>query len=110
MMIALPNLDRSFTCTLFWPKGDFDALGTPDKVTAYFEEHYPDVAGLMPDLTDDYAHNPIGSLVTVRPGRGPGTGTARRWRCSATPRTRSSRSSGRAPTARSRTASKSTAA
>ncbi|NKZ04090.1 FAD-dependent oxidoreductase [Actinomadura latina] len=66
MMIALPNLDRSFTCTLFWPKGDFDALGTPAQVTAHFDEHYPDVAGLMPDLAGDYAHNPVGSLVTVR--------------------------------------------
>ncbi|TMQ91837.1 FAD-dependent monooxygenase [Actinomadura soli] len=66
MMIALPNLDRSFTCTLFWPKDDFAALDTPEKVTAYFERHYPDVAGLMPDLADDYAHNPVGSLVTVR--------------------------------------------
>ncbi|MFA1547229.1 FAD-dependent oxidoreductase [Actinomadura chokoriensis] len=66
MMIALPNLDRSFTCTLFWPKGDFAALDTPAKVTAYFAKHYPDVAGLMPDLTDDYALNPVGSLVTVR--------------------------------------------
>ena len=50
MMIALPNLDRSFTCTLFWPRSDFTALDTPDKVTAYFTKHYPDVAGLMPDL------------------------------------------------------------
>ncbi|RMI36032.1 FAD-dependent oxidoreductase, partial [Actinomadura harenae] len=66
MMIALPNLDRSFTCTLFWPKGDFDALGTPEAVTAHFRRHYPDVAELMPDLTDDFAHNPVGSLVTVR--------------------------------------------
>ncbi|MEV5574370.1 NAD(P)/FAD-dependent oxidoreductase [Spirillospora sp. NPDC052269] len=66
MMIALPNLDRSFTCTLFWPKGDFEALGTPEAVTAHFRRHYPDVAPLMPDLTDDFAHNPIGSLVTVR--------------------------------------------
>ncbi|WP_433225661.1 FAD-dependent oxidoreductase [Actinomadura formosensis] len=66
MMIALPNLDRSFTCTLFWPKGDFDALDTPEKVTACFREHYPDVVDLMPDLTGDYAHNPVGSLVTVR--------------------------------------------
>ncbi|TDB92257.1 NAD(P)/FAD-dependent oxidoreductase [Actinomadura sp. 7K534] len=65
MMIALPNLDRSFTCTLFWPKDDFAALDTPEKVTAYFERHYPDAAGLMPGLPDDYAHNPIGSLVTV---------------------------------------------
>ncbi|WP_131760862.1 FAD-dependent oxidoreductase, partial [Actinomadura fibrosa] len=66
MMIALPNLDRSFTCTLFWPKPDFDALDTPERVAAHFAEHYPDVAGLMPDLAADYARNPVGSLVTVR--------------------------------------------
>ncbi|MGK5551076.1 FAD-dependent oxidoreductase [Actinomadura kijaniata] len=66
MMIALPNLDRSFTCTLFWPKDDLAALDTPAKVTAHFREHYPDVVDLMPGLTDDYAANPNGSLVTVR--------------------------------------------
>ncbi|SPT56688.1 FAD-dependent oxidoreductase [Actinomadura madurae] len=66
MMIALPNLDRSFTCTLFWPKDDLAALDSPEKITAYFERHYPDVAGLMPGLVDDYANNPVGSLVTVR--------------------------------------------
>jgi 2-polyprenyl-6-methoxyphenol hydroxylase-like FAD-dependent oxidoreductase len=66
MMIALPNLDRSFTCTLFWPKDELAALDTPEKVTAYFERHYPDVAGLMPGLAGDYSQNPVGSLVTVR--------------------------------------------
>ena len=69
MMIALPNLDRSFTCTLFWPKaGDhsFADLDTPDRIVSYFGQHYPDAAALMPDLLDDYEHNPIGSLVTVR--------------------------------------------
>ncbi|MQY08619.1 FAD-dependent oxidoreductase [Actinomadura macrotermitis] len=66
MMIALPNLDRSFTCTLFWPKRDFEALDTAAKVGAHFAAHYPDVAGLIPDLAADFAHNPVGSLVTVR--------------------------------------------
>jgi kynurenine 3-monooxygenase len=66
MMIALPNLDRSFTCTLFWPKDELAALRTGDEVTAYFRTHYPDVVGLMPALTEDYARNPVGSLVTVR--------------------------------------------
>lgn len=66
MMIALPNLDRSFTCTLFWPKGDFAALDTPERVTAFFAAHYPDVADLMPALAADFARNPVGSLVTVR--------------------------------------------
>ncbi|HEY8478980.1 MAG TPA: NAD(P)/FAD-dependent oxidoreductase [Spirillospora sp.] len=66
MMIALPNLDRSFTCTLFWPKDDFAALDTPGKVIARFERDYPDAVDLMPGLTDDFARNPVGSLVTVR--------------------------------------------
>ncbi len=69
MMIALPNIDESFTCTVFWPKtgpGGLDSLRTPSDITSYFEQHYPDVVGLMPDLVDDYQANPVGSLVTVR--------------------------------------------
>ena len=66
MMIALPNLYRSFTCTLFWPKEDFGALDTPEKVTAFFRRASPDAVDLMPDLTGDFARNPVGSLVTVR--------------------------------------------
>ncbi|MGE3109054.1 MAG: FAD-dependent oxidoreductase [Phycisphaerales bacterium] len=69
MMIALPNRDASFTCTLFWP---FDgplgltSLRSPSDVTAFFNTHYPDALPLMPSLARDYAANPIGSLVTVR--------------------------------------------
>jgi kynurenine 3-monooxygenase len=66
MMIALPNADRSFTCTLFWAKTDFAALDTPGKVLAAFRERYPDAAPLMPTLQADYLANPVGSLVTVR--------------------------------------------
>jgi kynurenine 3-monooxygenase len=66
MMIALPNLDGSFTCTLFWTKAEYAALGTPGEIVSYFEAHYPDVLALIPDLTDDYLHNPVGSLATIR--------------------------------------------
>ncbi|TQK68921.1 NAD(P)/FAD-dependent oxidoreductase [Nocardioides sp. SLBN-35] len=69
MMIALPNLDRSFTCTLFWPKtgpGGFAALESADEIDAYFRTHYPDAHPLMPTLVEDFQHNPVGSLVTVR--------------------------------------------
>lgn len=66
MMIALPNLDRSFTCTLFWTREEFDALGTDDEIRSHFARHYPDVADLIPDLVDDFRRNPIGSLVTIR--------------------------------------------
>jgi kynurenine 3-monooxygenase len=73
MMIALPNRDRSFTCTLFWPMGDAEpgehgltSLRTPTEVRAFFERHYPDAVPLMPTLEHDYLVNPNGSLVTVR--------------------------------------------
>jgi kynurenine 3-monooxygenase len=66
MMIALPNTDRSFTCTLFWAKADFAALDTPERVLAAFREDYPDAVDLMPTLAADYLANPVGSLVTVR--------------------------------------------
>ncbi len=69
MMIALPNLDGSFTCTLFWPyegPHSFANLRTPDDVLAFFKQHYPDAVPLMPTLVDDYFRNPTSSLVTVR--------------------------------------------
>ncbi|GGS69636.1 kynurenine 3-monooxygenase [Planobispora rosea] len=66
MMIALPNPDRSFTCTLFWPERELAELDTPAKVERAFAENYPDAHALIPDLAADYALNPIGHLVTVR--------------------------------------------
>ncbi len=69
MMIALPNRDTSFTCTLFWPfsgEHSFENLRTRGQVREFFEREYPDAVPLMPTLLDDYEHNPTGSLVTVR--------------------------------------------
>jgi kynurenine 3-monooxygenase len=69
MMIALPNKDKSFTCTLFWPfKGEhsFEILKTPEDVLAFFCKKYPDAVPLMPTLAEDYFRNPTSSLVTVR--------------------------------------------
>ncbi len=68
MMIALPNPDRSFTCTLFWPKsgsGGLDSLTTPDEILGHFTTDYPDAVPLMPTLVDDYQFNPVGLLATV---------------------------------------------
>lgn len=65
MMIALPNPDRSFTCTLFWPPSDFDALDSDESIRAYFAAAYPDALALMPTLVDDFRFNPIGSLATL---------------------------------------------
>jgi len=69
MMIALPNRDRSFTCTLFWPHEGthgLSSLRTPEHVRSFFESHYPDAVAIMPTLERDYLANPNGSLVTVR--------------------------------------------
>jgi kynurenine 3-monooxygenase len=69
MMIALPNLDGSFTSTLFWPlegSGSFAALQSDDDIRRYFEEHFPDAVALMPTLVEDYRKNPVGPLVTIR--------------------------------------------
>jgi kynurenine 3-monooxygenase len=69
MMIALPNHDGSFTCTLFYPfegPASFAALRTDDDVTRLFEEEFPDAVPLMPTLEEDFRNNPTGPLVTVR--------------------------------------------
>jgi kynurenine 3-monooxygenase len=69
MMIALPNPDGSFTCTLFWEfKGprSFETTTTDDDVRRFFDEEFPDAVPLMPTLVEDFRENPTGSLVTIR--------------------------------------------
>ncbi|MEY2496474.1 MAG: kynurenine 3-monooxygenase [Verrucomicrobiota bacterium] len=69
MMIALPNPDGSFTCTLFWEfKGprSFETTTTDDEVRRFFGEEFPDAVPLMPALLEDFRENPTGSLVTIR--------------------------------------------
>lgn len=69
MMIALANLDGSFTCTLFFPmKGEisFDSLKTREQVAAFFDQTFPDAVPMMPTLLDDYFANPTSTLIMVR--------------------------------------------
>jgi kynurenine 3-monooxygenase len=69
MMIALPNPDGSFTCTLFFPfEGpiSFKALDTDAKVLSFFKETFPDAVPLMPTLLHDFNTNPTSSLVTMK--------------------------------------------
>lgn len=69
MVIALPNLDGSFTVTMFHPYGGdygFDALDTRQKVKQFFEEQFPDLPPHAPTLLDDYFTNPVGTLGTIR--------------------------------------------
>jgi len=69
MLIALPNPDGSFTCTLFFPfegRTSFDQLKTDDDVLQFFTDTFPDALKLMPDLLKDFNSNPTSSLVTVK--------------------------------------------
>lgn len=69
MMIALPNPDGNFTCTLFLPfegEKSFDRLKTDEEVKRFFEEEFPDAVPLMPTLLEDFRQNPTSSLVTVK--------------------------------------------
>jgi kynurenine 3-monooxygenase len=69
MLIALPNIDGSFTVTLFLPnRGEesFEALTTPRAVLALFERRFPDAIPLMPRLEEEFFENPTGHLETIR--------------------------------------------
>jgi kynurenine 3-monooxygenase len=69
MLIALPNIDGSFTVTLFLPnegEESFQVLTTPAAVRALFERRFADALPLMPSLVDDFFENPTGHLETIR--------------------------------------------
>lgn len=69
MLIALPNLDKTFTCTLFFPfegEASFEKLTNEEKVKEFFEKTFPDAVPLMPDYINDFFTNPTSSLVTVK--------------------------------------------
>lgn len=69
MLIALPNLDGSYTCTLFAPyEGDnsFEELKTNKDVQEYFEKTFPDLIPLIPDLCEQFFVNPTSSMAIMR--------------------------------------------
>jgi kynurenine 3-monooxygenase len=71
MMIALPNLDGSFTVTCFFPfegENGFQVLDNAedDTLIRFFERDFADAVPLMPNLKQDWKRNPTSSLVTVR--------------------------------------------
>jgi len=70
MLIALPNFDGSYTCTLFMPfDGDvhcFNNLTSKEKVTAFFQEVFPDFYDMMPEVADHWENHPLSSLAIIR--------------------------------------------
>lgn len=69
MLIALPNLDGSFTCTLFMPfegENSFEKLNTHSEVVSFFEKNFPDSVEVIPKLAEDFFKNPTSTLVTMK--------------------------------------------
>jgi kynurenine 3-monooxygenase len=72
MLIALPNFEGSFTCTLFLPfAGDlsFAQLTTPESVHSFFTSQFPDAVPLVQELEETFFSNPTGRMVTVKSKR-----------------------------------------
>ncbi len=69
MLIALPNTDGSFTCTLFLPYAgplSFETLADEKRVLNFFESEFPDALPLIPNLSHDFLAHPTGTVGTVR--------------------------------------------
>jgi kynurenine 3-monooxygenase len=69
MLIALPNFDGSFTCTLFLPftgKVSFETLTNREEVHAFFSANFPDVLKLLPHYEEEFFGNPTGRMITVK--------------------------------------------
>jgi len=69
MLIALPNLDGSFTCTLFMPfegENSFASLKEIKDVERFFEKNLPDTVDVIPKLAEDFFKNPTSTLVTMK--------------------------------------------
>jgi kynurenine 3-monooxygenase len=69
MLMALPNLDGSFTCTLFMPfegQNSFEALKDQSVLVDFFAKYFPDTAAVIPDLVEDFFKNPTSYLVMMK--------------------------------------------
>jgi kynurenine 3-monooxygenase len=69
MLIALPNMDGSFTCTFFYPlegEESFETLGAEEEIESFFRHQFPDAAALMPNLIEEFFDNPTGTMVTIK--------------------------------------------
>ena len=70
MLIALPNEDGSFTCTLFMPfegeKNSFANLKTKEQVNQFFKNTFLDFHELMPNIADAWEGHPLSSLALIR--------------------------------------------
>ncbi|MBL0328311.1 MAG: FAD-dependent monooxygenase [Bacteroidetes bacterium] len=69
MLIALPNEDGSFTCTLFMPmqgEKSFESLKTKENVNEFFKTTFPDFYTMMPNIADAWENHPLSALAIIR--------------------------------------------
>ena len=70
MLIALPNMDGSFTVTLFlsYDEGEFNFnnLTSEEKIIEFFEKEFPDALRLIPNIKEEFVNNPTGPLGTIK--------------------------------------------
>uniref|UniRef100_A0A6I8P8C7 Kynurenine 3-monooxygenase n=1 Tax=Ornithorhynchus anatinus TaxID=9258 RepID=A0A6I8P8C7_ORNAN len=68
MMIALPNANKSFTCTLFMPFEDFESLTTGSEVLDFFKRNFPDSIPLIGEqaLKRDFFLLPAQSMIAIK--------------------------------------------
>lgn len=70
MLIALPNEDGSFTCTLFMPhehhEHSFEKLKSKVEIEGFFKSIFPDFYNLMPNVADAWEDHPLSSLAIIR--------------------------------------------
>lgn len=69
MIIALPNLDGSFTLTMFHPYDTeigFDQLDSKKKLEDFFQAYYPSLLPYIPHYQEEFFENPVGNLGTIK--------------------------------------------
>jgi len=69
MLIAMPNLNGSFTCTLFMPfEGavSFENIKTEAQAERFFTTYFPDIKGDISNLTSDFFKHPTSAMVTMK--------------------------------------------
>jgi len=69
MFIAMPNLDGSFTCTLFMPfegENSFESIKTKKDAVQFFSTYFPNVKNEIENLTEDFFKNPTSAMVTMK--------------------------------------------
>ena len=70
MLIALPNADKSFTCTLFMPVDDIASIADEAAAEQFFRDCFADVAKdsfqVMPTMAKDFFANPTSPLLSVK--------------------------------------------